>query len=202
MIASVFSLGVATGLGVAIPLGAIGVLLLREGMANGLRRGLTGASAVASVDLLYGIAAVVAGSLISEVLSGHERIVRICGAIVLVIVAIRGILAQRRNPELNASLDVPHTRIFLRFAGLTAINPLTAVYFTVVAAGFTSVINTWTDASAFVVGIFVGSLMWQCVIVIVGSAVGSRMSNRWKALTTYVGYGIVLILALGLLIHD
>ena len=44
--------GMVAGLALAAPLGAIGVLLLQEGVIRGLRRGLPGAAAVATLDIL------------------------------------------------------------------------------------------------------------------------------------------------------
>jgi len=49
-------LGLAAGLAVALPLGAIGLLLVREGLTHGPRIGAAGALAIGVVDLLYATA--------------------------------------------------------------------------------------------------------------------------------------------------
>src|SRR4051794_33719990 len=53
--------GLVAGWGVAIPLGAIGVLLVDLGMRAGLRRASAAAAAVATADGLYAAVAAVAG---------------------------------------------------------------------------------------------------------------------------------------------
>lgn len=61
--------GFAAGLGVAMPLGAIGVLVVREGMLRGHRSGLAAASGVATVDTLYCLGALLTGAAIAPVMA-------------------------------------------------------------------------------------------------------------------------------------
>ena len=79
-----------------MPLGAVGVLLLRTGMAHGWRPAGAGALGVATVDLGYAAVAVGAGAAVTAALDGHERPVRLVGALVLAAIAVRGLL--RRTP--------------------------------------------------------------------------------------------------------
>ena len=53
-----FAAGVAAGLGIALPLGAIGVLIVREGVERGIRAASVAALAVATVDFGYALVAV------------------------------------------------------------------------------------------------------------------------------------------------
>lgn len=78
-----FSVGAGAGLGVAVPLGAVDVLLLHEGTARGWRPALAGATGVAVVDLVYAAVAVIAGGAVTAALSGHQGAVRVGGAVVL-----------------------------------------------------------------------------------------------------------------------
>ena len=70
--------GCAAGLGVAMPLGAIGVLILREGMLRGYRSGLAAATGVATVDTLYCLGALLAGAALSPVIASWGDIPAIC----------------------------------------------------------------------------------------------------------------------------
>src|SRR5215217_4126030 len=54
--------GLVAGWGVAIPLGAIGVLLVDLGMRAGLRRAASAAAGVAAADFLYAALAASAGA--------------------------------------------------------------------------------------------------------------------------------------------
>ncbi|MFD7169359.1 hypothetical protein [Streptomyces violascens] len=74
--------GAAADLGVAVPVGAVGVLLIQEGMRE--RRGAMAAAAavaaaVATVDLVYAALATALGPLVAEALSGVEAWRRGCG---------------------------------------------------------------------------------------------------------------------------
>ncbi|MFE4605372.1 hypothetical protein ACFRKE_31425 [Kitasatospora indigofera] len=90
--------GGAAGLGVALPLGAIGVLLLEEGR-RGWRAAAGAAAAVAVADLLYAALAVTVGSRLSALLAGWEAWTRAASAALLGVIAVRGLLALLRPRE-------------------------------------------------------------------------------------------------------
>jgi threonine/homoserine/homoserine lactone efflux protein len=86
-----------------------------------------------------------------------------------------------------------------RFFALTALNPVTALYF----AALTTALSSLHDggigsAASFVAGVFAGSLAWQLVLTGVGAAAGGRMPPRAKRLASLVGYLVVLGFAVGL----
>ncbi|MEU3499409.1 LysE family transporter [Streptomyces hundungensis] len=94
--------GAAAGLGVAVPVGAVGVLLVQEGMRE--RRGaMAAAAAVATVDLAYAALATALGPLIADALSGVEAWVRLASALVLATIAGHGLWASRRRPAREAA---------------------------------------------------------------------------------------------------
>jgi threonine/homoserine/homoserine lactone efflux protein len=87
--------GAMAGLGVAMPVGAIGVLLVQEAMRD--RRGaMAGAAAVALVDMAYAALATALGPLVAAALSGVEAWVRLVSALILTAIAVHGLLASRR----------------------------------------------------------------------------------------------------------
>ncbi|MEU0394786.1 hypothetical protein ABZ208_18795 [Streptomyces sp. NPDC006208] len=86
--------GAIAGLGVAMPMGAIGVLLVQEAMRD--RRGaMAGAAAVACVDMAYAALATALGPLVAAALSGVEAWVRLVSALILAVIAVHGLLASR-----------------------------------------------------------------------------------------------------------
>ena len=204
-----FAAGLAAGLGIALPLGAIGVLIVREGVERGIRPAAVAALAVATVDFGYALVAVVVGDRIADALSGVERVVQLVGALALtavVVIGVRDLLRSVRVPDVPdtsavSELPVGYRRTFLRFVGLTAINPMTAVYFTALTAGLSQRLSGSGAGAAFAVGVFLGSLAWQLVLAIGGGTAGSRMSERVRIGVSLTGYAIVagyaLKLALG-----
>ncbi|MCX4385769.1 LysE family transporter [Micromonospora peucetia] len=195
-----FSVGAVAGLGVAVPLGAVGVLLLHEGMARGWRPALAGATGVAVVDLVYAAVAVIAGGAVTAVLSEHQGAVRVGGAVVLGVLALRGLVRAVRSRS-AAHVLAPGGApggAFCKFVALTALNPLTAVYFTVLAAGLGDRLRGLWTAAAFALGVFAGSWAWQAVLAVIGSVAGARLPAGARAVTSIAGYGVVLVLAITL----
>ena len=193
-----FGIGIVAGLAIAMPLGAIAVLLLREGMVYGFKVAAAGAAGVAVIDGLYASFAVAAGTVVRHLLAGHERFVHIAGAVVLAAVALHGIWTTRRRPVAVEPVEASPTKTFVRFLGLTAVNPATALYFAVVVAGFGGSFHGVGPAGLFVAGVFLASITWQMLLAALGTVSGSRLSPSWRLVTSYVGYGIVLVLALAL----
>lgn len=93
---SALAAGLVAGLAVALPLGAVGVLLLQEGMTRGHRSALLGAAAVAAVDLVYAIAAVLAGTAVTAALAGRQGQVRLTSALVLGGLGLHGLWVTGR----------------------------------------------------------------------------------------------------------
>ena len=192
-----FAAGLAAGLGIALPLGAIGVLILREGVERGIRAAGVAALAVATVDFAYALVAVVVGERIADALSGVERLVQVVGALAL---SGRGPRRPRppaqcarraSDPWAQPELPVGSGSTFLRFVGLTAINPMTAVYFVALTAGLSQRLSGPGAGTAFAVGVFLGSLSWQMVLAIGGGTAGARMSERVRIGVSLAGYAIV-----------
>jgi arginine exporter protein ArgO len=69
--------GLIAGWGVAVPLGAIGVMLVDLGMRGGFRSAAPAAAAVATADLLYAAMAAAAGSAVASLLEPHARAMKL-----------------------------------------------------------------------------------------------------------------------------
>lgn len=202
-VAAALGLGALVGLGVAMPLGAIGVLLLQTGVRRGFRVAAAGGLGVATVDLAYAVVAVLAGAAVAGALQGHERPVRVASAVVLGAVAATGVVRWwRARGRAVADVAGPDgaspARTFAGFVALTAINPLTVVYFAAVVAGLADRLTSPGDRVAFVVGIGTASAVWQVGLGAVGAAVGARVGPRTRSALTLAGHGVVGVLAVAL----
>src|SRR5215208_6402635 len=132
--------GLLAGWGVAIPLGAIGVMIVDLGMRGGFRPAAVAAAGVATADLTYAAVAAAAGAAVAGVLAPHERALHIVAAAVLAVVATVGLrmaLGTRRDEAATPDAAAPRAghAVFLRFLALTSINPLTVAYFAALIAG-------------------------------------------------------------------
>jgi threonine/homoserine/homoserine lactone efflux protein len=184
--------GVLAGLGIALPFGAVSVLLVQEGITGGWRRGSAAAVGVALVDGGYAAVAVVAGAAVTTVLAGRERAVQLVGAAVLLAVALRGLSALRTPPPTTPGAPAPGARVLRRFVALTAINPLTAVYFVVLAAGLGEVVADPASRAVFATGVLLTSLAWQLTLAAVASLAGARLPSWLRVATSLAGYLLVV----------
>jgi arginine exporter protein ArgO len=189
--------GLIAGWGVAIPLGAIGVLLVDLGMRAGFRPASGAAAAVATADLLYAAVAAVAGSAVAGLLEPHERAMKLIAAGVLAGVAVLSLRSLRRRTG-NASAAIPPaTHLYGRFLALTAINPTTVVYFAALITGLPAVASADAPAKlVFVLAVGLASLSWQLTLAGSGAALHHRLPHGARLWTALAGNALVLGLAL------
>lgn len=193
--------GIVAGLAVAVPLGAIGVLIVDLGIRGGFRPAFLAGLGTATADGLYAIVAAVAGAAVGAFLSPAQHTIRLVAAGVLAVVAIAGLLALRRPPAERAAPPADH-RLVLRFVALTAVNPTTAATFAGLMIGLPAVANPSPPApgarALFVAGAFAASLAWQSTLAAGGALLGHRLSPRARTITTIAGQLLVLALAIRL----
>jgi arginine exporter protein ArgO len=199
-----FGTGLVAGLGIAVPLGAIGVLLIQEGVTRGLRRGAPAAVAVGLVDTVYCLAAVAAGAVAAPVIARLGSWPAVVGGVALVVIAILGIrraLAARaaETGVGEASLG-PAWQRFVLFLGLTAINPATLVYFAAIALGLAGLLGSPLRAALFVAGTGLASVAWQLLLVAAGALLRRRTSPRARTITALIGNAVVAAFGAAMLI--
>lgn len=189
--------GIVAGLGVAMPLGPIAALLLREGLVNGFRVASAAAAGVATVDLVYCALATATGALLAQRVEEYRGIFLILSGLVVVLIGgwqLRAGLRQRHD----AVADVKRASAlaaYTRFIGLTAINPLTLVYFVALGGVVANPGGSWVVPLVFVVAVGSSSLAWQLALAAMGSLFGGAVRART---TRIIGVAAsVLIMALG-----
>jgi arginine exporter protein ArgO len=203
--------GLLAGWGVAIPLGAIGVMIVDLGMRGGFRPAAAAAAGVAAADFLYAAVAAAAGAAVAGALAPHERELRLAAAAVLAVVALVGLRVARRALSADAArptappahpvtAPVPHPAapaVFARFLALTSINPLTVAYFAALIAGLPAIASASAGAKAlFVLAAGAASLSWQLVLAGAGATLHHRLPPSARLYTALAGNAIVLALAL------
>lgn len=192
-----FPVGALAGLALAAPLGAIGVLLMQEGLERGLRGGLPAATAVATVDTLYCAIAAVAGTLAAPAIAGLAPWPQLGGGVVLIAIGIRALVRSLRAT--GAAPGRPRTATastrgrYPLFLALTAINPATLLYFVAILPGLAQVAGSATSRVAFVAGVATASFAWQALLVVVGAALRRTTGPRFRFWTALVGNGVVVL---------
>ncbi|MEN0130373.1 MAG: LysE family transporter [Brevundimonas sp.] len=200
-----FALGLLAGLAVAMPLGAIGVLLLRESMLAGRRRAVAAALGVATVDTVYAVVAVVVGSQVARLVESAADVIRVVSGLALLAVGVVGLVGWWRTRAVEPVPDErPAGSAYLRFVALTALNPATLLIFATVATGAVAELGDGRPAlatsAAFVAGVGLASAGWQVLLVFAGGLAGARLGPRLRAWVSPIGSAIVVGLAAWVLV--
>ncbi|SOE10445.1 Arginine exporter protein ArgO [Streptomyces sp. 2323.1] len=192
--------GMLAGYGIAMPVGAITVLIITLSAQTSLRVGLAGAMGTATADGLYALVAASTGVALANVLKPIAEPMRWTAAIVLLVIAVKGISgAIRRSRSSGDAQSIKAKkpgRAYLQLLGLTILNPLTIIYFSALVLGLRD--DAWTSWNSliFVVAAFAASASWQAVLAIGGALVSKVLtSDRGRLGTALIGNGVILFLA-------
>lgn len=194
--------GVVAGYAIAIPVGAIAVLIIHIGLTHGLRSALAAAAGAATADGIYATLAALAGLAISALVGPLITPLRVVGGLVLVAIGTRGMLVlwQRRgtpSPPPSVRVHTVHGRTYLELLGLTLLNPATVVYFAALTVGL-PFLGGAAERLGFAAAAFGASLSWQALLAGFGAALGRRAGHRLHGPTMAIGS--LAIIGFGLLI--
>jgi arginine exporter protein ArgO len=199
-VSAAFLAGVVAGYGIAVPVGAIGVLIVGLSARNSLRVGAAAGLGAATADGLYALVAVIGGAAIAEVIVPVATPLRRAAAVVLLALAawtaISALRSRRREPADGGVRPTSALRAYLGILGLTLLNPATVVYFAALVLG-----RGDADGGVwFVVGAFLASASWQLLIAGGGSVIGRLLTGeRGRLITALVSSSVIALLAVLLL---
>ncbi len=206
-----FLAGAAAGLGIAIPVGAIAILIVETGLRRGFRLAAAAGAGAATVDGVYALVAAAFGAALAAVLAPWDRPLRIVAVVVLVAIALRGLLGLRAMSPPIAADGAPIrpdveaaerggsvVRTYGVFVAITLLNPVTVTYFAALILGLGSTGTGPAEKAAFVAGAFLASLAWQTLLAAVGAFLHRRLSVRLRAAVVLLGNAIVLAFAVAI----
>jgi threonine/homoserine/homoserine lactone efflux protein len=191
--------GALAGYAIAIPVGAIAILILHTGLTHGLRAGLAAGAGAATADFIYASIAALAGLWVASVIGPWINPLRIVGGAILIAFGVRGLWALRSARETvdpAAAYEEarrPHHRIYLALLGLTLLNPATVVYFTALTVGL-PFLGDPGERLLFAVAAGLASLSWQWLLAMVGAALGRGGGHRVRRISSAVGNGVILVM--------
>lgn len=193
--------GLLAGLGIALPVGAIGTYLVALAARTSLRVGAAAALGVATADGAYALVAVLTGRALAPHLADVAAPLRLVSVAVLVALALRTAWSGLRTPPGGRSADTPGTlRAYVGMLALTAVNPATVVYFCALVLGSRAqLLPGAPERAAFVLAAFTASAAWQLLLALGGTLVGHLLTGRrGRRGTALVSSAVVLVLAVRL----
>lgn len=196
--------GVLAGYGIAIPVGAIAVLILDVSLRRGFRVGFIAGAGAAFADFLYAALAVVAGGALAQIISPYAVQVSVISGGVLLAVGLYGLIRSIRSsgtPAMDGAGSNGSGTVFAQFLGLAFINPLTIVYFSaLILGGGAKNLGSVLGHAAFVTGAGLASLSWQTLLAGLGSLGYERLSPRFQMATSTIGFLVVIGFGLRILL--
>jgi threonine/homoserine/homoserine lactone efflux protein len=197
--------GILAGYGIAIPVGAIAILIVDVGLRHGFGLGFMAGAGAAAADFTYASLAAIAGEALAAVLTPFAVPLRVASALVLFGFGGYGLWQVRRatSPEMTKpAFSYGHLRTFGQFLGLTLLNPLTIAYFSALILGrHAGATTTSREQVLFVVGAGLASLSWQTVLAGVGALAHQHMSSRFQVSASVVGNLVVIGLGVRILLQ-
>jgi threonine/homoserine/homoserine lactone efflux protein len=198
--------GVLAGLGIAMPVGPVAVLLVDLAMRRGFVHSVPGAIGVASADLTYATVAAVLGAAAADALEPVATPLRVVSIVVLLAIAsVRTwrLVHRRRGDPAQADAERRSERggapTYLAFLGLTLLNPVTVTYFAALILGLQADSLTGATAKAlFVAGAFGASAAWQLTLVAAGGLLHHRLPRNTAMVTGLVGNAVIVAFAIRL----
>jgi threonine/homoserine/homoserine lactone efflux protein len=201
--------GLTVGVVIATQFGAVSALLLETAVRAGPRAGAAAGLGIASVDMAYATGAVVAGGAARAGLAAHLAEVRAVAAVILALVGVHGLWALTRGSSRDQRAEAPTlgdvswrfgvpSAQYVRFVGLTAINPMTIVYFGSVTASLS--LSGVAEGVAFLVGAGTASALWHLALSLAAGHAGRRFTPRIRRVVSIAGRLAVVVMAIRLAI--
>jgi threonine/homoserine/homoserine lactone efflux protein len=198
-----FFIGVLSGFGLALPIGAVALMCINKTLQFGIRSGLAVGLGAALADAFYALIAIYSLSTISSIFLQNQDLMRIIGGLCLIFISIRMLFS---GPVIIKNKKVNYRKwprdIISGFI-ITLSNPLTYIGFIALLSyvhlnfkSFNSdlIIN-------FSLGAFAGSMSWWLILIefakFLKKKVNSTFIKRSNIISGLVilGFGLIVILS-------
>jgi len=151
--------GIAVGLSIAAPVGAIGFLCIQQTLTGGIRLGLVSGLGAATADMMYGIVVALGLKASQLIVLQYQMPLAIIGGIFLCYLGLRKFFstpALDNAHPINGGLLKAYVTTFF----LTLTNPATILDFMALFTGLNIDIAGYKESLSFVGGVFTGSAIW------------------------------------------
>ena len=163
---SLFVRGLVIGLSIAAVVGPMSVLCMQRTVRSGLLYGLVSGLGIATADGIYGSIAAFGLTVIATFLVHQQFWIRLIGGLFLIYLGIKSMLTKPSERAATASKTSNFLGAYASTLLLTLTNPLTILSFAVVFAGIGlgGSKNSVSSAVLVVLGVFLGSALWWCLL--------------------------------------
>jgi threonine/homoserine/homoserine lactone efflux protein len=157
--------GILIGFSIAMPVGPIGLLCIRNSLTWGMRYGFATGLGAAVADTVYGAIAGFGVAALTSWLLDYKLVLQIVGGIFLIYLGIKSALTKITTKD---EITSPCTlwKVFLTTFLLTLTNPMTILSFVAIYAGLGVVMEkgSYLSAALLTAGVFIGSILWWLIL--------------------------------------
>lgn len=192
--------GALAGYGLAIPVGAVAVLMINLTARTSFRVGAAAAIGATTADALYAVIAVVGGAAVASAIQPFSELLRWLAFLVLAVMAARIAVAGLRKQKGGAVQKPPEEtaisppRSFAMFLALTALNPWPALYFVALILGHQALQEaSWAESAIYIAAAVTASASWQLLLAGGGAVFGRFITGpRGRKVTAVVSSALIL----------
>jgi arginine exporter protein ArgO len=190
--------GLLAGYGIAMPVGAIALFLIRLGATACLCIGAAAGLGAATIDGGYALAGVAGGAGLARQVQAVAGPLHLAAAGMLALVAAgmaRAAVRRYRSPARGAGLVLRSPlRAYTALAAVTVVNPLTVIYWAALILGRQATAAAFAPARAavFVLAVAAASASWQLVLVSGGKLIGRLAGSRPGGLAISLASSLII----------
>ncbi|HYK86289.1 MAG TPA: LysE family transporter [Ktedonobacteraceae bacterium] len=177
---SFFVRGLLIGLSIAATVGPMSMLCMQRTIHRGQLYGLISGLGIATADGVYGVIAGFGLTLITNFLVSQQLWIRLIGGVFLVYLGVKTLLTRPAERAATAKAD-GFTGAYVSTFLLTMTNPLTILSFAAIFAGIGvgGANRSYVSATMVVLGVFLGSMLWWCLLTSGLSLLRGKFTARW-----------------------
>lgn len=202
MFPSLLLKGCIIGFSIAMPVGPIGLLCIRNSLTRGMIYGLMAGLGAACADTLFGALGGFGMSAVGIFLATHHSILELLGGAFMCYLGAATFFEKTSNSS-DSKTDGDHWNTFFSTFLLTLTNPMTVISFAGVYAGLGvgSLSEDLLTPLIITLGVFVGSAVWWLMLSTVSSCFRERMNDYARIWLNRISGTIIFSFGLAALIN-
>ncbi|ETZ07371.1 putative amino acid efflux protein YcgF [Holospora obtusa F1] len=192
------------GIAIAAPVGPIGMLCIKKTLELGIKGALLVGLGAALADSVYGLIAALGLTAVSHIMIAGSGSLKLIGGIFLLYLAYKEAKSSVASNEAHVS-EKSQLKLVSEVFFLTITNPMTILSFVGIFASIGTATSSTLESITMVVGIFLGSMTWWCVLGSAVTKIKHKLPKTWLERIKWVSCCILasfgLLAIVGSLMH-
>lgn len=186
------------GIAIAAPIGPIGMLCIKKTLELGIKGALLVGLGAALADSVYGLIAALGLTAVSHIMISSSGALKLIGGVFLLYLAYKEAKSGPASNEAHVSAK-SRFKLVSEVFFLTITNPMTILSFVGIFASIGVGSSSTLESITMVVGIFLGSMTWWCVLGTVITKIQHKLPKicleriKWISCFILASFGLVAI---------